>query len=75
MDGVIERLLLLALFSVFCVAYMDVSQGREQELRLCCKSYITAMRPLLRDIGAEDMPDQAVLQKLNIFDKGGIFQD
>ena len=32
--------ILLALLSVFCVAYMDVGQGREQERKLCSKSYI-----------------------------------
>ena len=35
--------ILLALLSLFCVAYMDVGQGREQERKLCSKSYITLL--------------------------------
>ena len=35
--------ILLALLSLFCVAYMDTGPGRDQERKLSSKSYITLL--------------------------------
>jgi hypothetical protein len=41
--------ILLALLSLFCVAYMDVGQGREQDAEAFQQEFHNAaMRPLLR---------------------------